>query len=317
MRFVFESIIFFILIFSGYWMYVIMRSFFYNQENKPKTKIIRISILCSLAIIFLIIAWGSFIEPRLIKIKHLEINLNATIQPEKIRLAFVSDFHAGPYKKNFFISRVVNKIIKQNPDVILLGGDFIENKESASYYLRPLKKLAEQYPTFAVMGNHEYNLSKFRGPKQKNRSQTLRRLFKEWHIPILDNQTQVVRTDKGWINITGLPEIWTGEANIAIAEYNSDPRAPKILLCHNPEIIIDQKANDFDLILSGHTHGGQVRLPWIGSVPPLPTSLGRSYDRGLFKLKNGYLYITAGIGTNLTRARLFNPPEITIIDLDL
>jgi len=298
-------------------MYVIVRSFFYDKEKQAKTKIVRICIVALLLFCFLIVSWGSFIESNRIVIKQTNLNYNQTVEKETLKIAFVSDTHVGPYKKNWFLNRVVDKIISEQPDIVLLGGDYILSREKNAKYLEPFKRLSAKYPTFAVTGNHEFKMGKPNDKRQKDRTATLRKLFAEWNIPILDNQTQIVETKHGSINITGIPDIWTELDDLEVAKLDSDPEAPKILLAHNPSIILDKEAESFDLVLSGHTHAGQIRLPWIGPLATPTMDLDKRFDQGIFKLKNGYLYITAGLGESGARARLFNPPEITILNLDL
>lgn len=317
MSFVFDFIIFFILFFSAYWMFVILRSFRHDAERQIKTKLVRLCFFVFLLLIFIIVQWGAFIEPQIITVKNIELNLKSTPRRETIKIALISDIHAGRYKKNLFVKRAVSKILKQNPDLLLIAGDFILGKEANAQYLYPLKNLAEKFPVVVVTGNHEFNMGKLNDQRAKDRTGLLRKLLAEWNISILDNATKKITTDQGNLNITGLPDIWIGKVDFNAAEINLDPRLPKILLVHNPDIILEQESSNFDLVLAGHTHCGQIRLPFIGSVPPLPTKLGRAFDKGLFQLKNNLLYITCGLGETGPRARLFNPPEITMINLDL
>ena len=298
-------------------MYVLLRSFKQDAEKQIKTKIVRLCFFVFLLLIFIVVQWGSFIEPQLIQTKKTAVDLKLTPRHETIKIALVSDFHVGRYKKNLFVEKAVNKIIDQKPDLVLIAGDFIMGKETNAQYLYPLKNLAEKYPVFAVTGNHEFNIGKPNDPHYNDRSGLLRKLFNDWNIFILDNATKKITTEQGSLNITGLPDIWTGQVDFNAAELNLDPRLPKILLVHNPDIILDEHAENYDLVLAAHTHAGQIRLPFIGSLPPLPTKLGRAFDQGLFQLKNNFLYITGGLGETGPRARLLNPPEITIINLDL
>ena len=91
----------------------------------------------------------------------------------------------------------------------------------------------------------------------------------------------------------------------------------KILLAHNPDAIYLPGAEQVDLILSGHTHAGQIRLPWIGPVPSVGTELGKDYCYGLFKKEDTLLYVSSGIGESGPRARFFSLPEIALINIDL
>lgn len=317
MNYVFDFVIFFILFSSAYWMYVIVRSFFSDKRNGVKTKLMRAIILFFLLLIFITVFGGSFIEPRRLAVTPVNINLNKTPQTEQIKIALISDFHAGYYKRTGWTQKVVDRIIKLNPDVVLLDGDFIDRKESAAQYLAPLQQLAKNFPTFAVTGNHEFNVSVNDRSTYDDRTGLLRELFSKWNIRLLDNANRSIFARGGIpIAICGIEDLWTGRADLGKAEEGVTV-SPKILLAHNPDVIKDEKASDFDLILSGHTHAGQFRLPGIGPIVPIPDKLGRAFDYGLFQLKNGYLFVTAGAGETGARARLFSRPEIVLINLDL
>jgi len=318
MRFIFDATIAFILLFSAYWAYILIRSFFYDRDTHNQTRLIRICLLVGLLACYFLVFWGSFIESRRLVVRDVPINLKTTAEHEQIKIAFVSDFHLGPYKKTFFTKQVVKQIIKQNPDIVLLGGDYILGGDgSNAKYLAPLKDLSDRYPVYAVTGNHEYHLADENDPHMIDRTATLRALFEKSNIKILENKTVGINVAGAKFNLTGLPEIWTHKANFQIASINQDPRLPNILLVHNPDIILDSLTEKYDLILAGHTHGGQIRLPFIGSLAPLPTKLGRHFDQGLFSTKTGYLYISSGLGESGARARLFDPPEIAILNIDL
>ena len=299
-------------------MYVIIHSFFYDKKKKIKTKIIRILFLLILLIIFGTIFYGSFIEPQLIIKRNYDINLNKTEQTEHIKAIFLTDIHVGRFKNDIFVQRVVNIVKKENPDIILLGGDYLLDKEKHAIDLHPLFQLAKTIPTFAVLGNHEYNQANYNDPSYDDRTKLIKQLFNDWNINLLINQNKTITINNSELSILGIDDLYTLTDDLNQAKKNIDNDIPKILLSHNPNIIAYDNFSEIDLTLSGHTHAGQIRLPIIGSVPNIPTSLGRKFDYGLFNLKQkGQLLISAGLGESGTRARLFNNPEITIIDLDL
>lgn len=298
-------------------MFIILRTFRQDAEKQIKTKLIRLCFFILLFLIFAGVQWGAFFEPQIIIVKKINLDLGTTQKKESIKIALIADIHAGRYKKNLFVKRAVNKILKQNPDLVLIAGDFILGKESNAQYLYALKNLSDKATVLSVTGNHEFNMGGYNDPHYKDKTALLRKQLAEWNIGILDNATKKISTNQGSLNITGLPDIWTGKVDFKAAELNLDPRLPKILLVHNPDIILDERSANYDLILAGHTHGGQIRLPFIGSVGIIPTKLGRAFDKGLFKLKNNLLLITSGLGESGPRARFFNPPEITMIALDL
>ena len=112
MTYLFDFIIFFILFYSGFWMYLIIRSFFSDKKDKVRTRIVRVIGLFFLLIIFSTIFYGSFIEPQRIVVTDYKVNLNKTEVTENIKVVFISDLHVGWYKDFVFVERVVDKIKK-------------------------------------------------------------------------------------------------------------------------------------------------------------------------------------------------------------
>lgn len=311
----FDFAIFFILIFAAYWIFIIVRTFF--VKNEAKTIVYRLLITILLVFLFFLTFWGSFIEPRLIKITDVKINLNKTPEIETIKIAFLSDFHLGQYKKDRFMKKIVKKIKAEQPDLIIFGGDYILGREKESIHMEPLKQLTFLYPMYAVTGNHEFNQGHFGDTDYTDRTATIRKMFANWNIKFLDNSHEKITIHGKTFELVGIEDLWTKRADLAKAEAGLDQALPKILVSHNPDVILDPESKKFDLILSGHTHAGQIRLPLIGSVPNIPTQLGRKYDYGLYPLGSNFLYVSSGLGESGPRARLLAPPEIAIINLDL
>jgi len=300
-------------------MYVIIRSFFNPTNKTVKTKLLRILLILVLLLISAIVFYGSFVEPQLIKEKQLDLSLGKTEKKENIKLVFVSDLHLGPYKQADFFRNVIDKIKKVSPDLVVFGGDFISDKEKEALLIpkNELKELAQSIPTFAVMGNHEYHSRKYGDPKKIDKTKTLREILAECNVQVLNNDVKNIKINNDEFVLSGIDDLWSGNSNLQLVVDQIDPKQPNVLISHNPDVLLDANHQFFDLILSGHTHAGQIRLPLIGSILGVPTILGREYDHGLFKFDKNLLYISAGVGESGTRARLFNPPEITVINLDL
>ena len=298
-------------------MYVIIHSFFCDKNNKVKTKLIRILLLIIIFICFATIFTGSFILPRIIATNNVYINLNNTPEQENIKIAFISDTHVGRYKKTNFIQNVADKIEQLEPDVLILGGDLIFKRGEYAIYLEPLAKLTNKFPVYAVFGNHESNQGFLNDPRRKDKSQQLRTLFANWNIKILENENEIIKINDQEIAILGTKELWTDEVDFEPTLKSLSSEIPKILISHNPDIIYNEKTSNIDLILSGHTHAGQIALPFIGPIPPVGTELGRDISSGLFKIEDTLLYISSGIGESGPRARLFTLPEIALINIDL
>lgn len=297
--------------------------------KKFKTRLKVFIPLVTLAILaFVVIFYGSFIEPRLIVVREQSIYLgnstagmnNANLVP--LRAVLISDIHVGPFKKIDFVEKVVLKINELKPDIIFMTGDFVFDKQLHTEFLTPFKNLKAPLGIYAVLGNHDYGRSHDL-PEETDevRAKSVRNALESLGIKMLVNDGEKIQTPEGkYFYVLGVDELWTGRADVkqSIRTFPSlEPPRPNILLCHNPDFILETENLGINLMLSGHTHGGQIRLPLIGPVPPLPDKLGRKYDRGLFTFDKTQLFITSGLGEIDARARLFNPPEIVLLNIYL
>lgn len=296
----------------------------WSKNNRQKTNL-KLILGAFLIIALILLIYGSLIEPHLIKTTNIKLNFNQTSTTEQLKIVQLSDLHAGGYKKTAYFEKVAQKIIDLNPDIIVLTGDYILGDENNVYYLKGLASATKIFPTYAVTGNHEYAIGTkqdFYNNKFIDKTTPLRKIFQELKIDLLENNGRLINHPKGQFYLAGLSEIWMQPNNLdqqlnTLFNKTSN-QIPKILLSHNPEIILATQADEFNLILSGHTHGGQIRLPLIGSIASIPTQMGRKYDQGLFKLNtNSFLYVNRGIGEVGPRARLFCRPEITLFEINL
>jgi predicted MPP superfamily phosphohydrolase len=264
----------------------------------------------------LVLLWGSLVEPRLLKTTRIRIALPVS---KPLRVAFASDMHVGPYKKARHMERLVRRILALEPDIILLGGDYLFDHGSGTDALLPFAQLRAPLGVFAVIGNHDAgHFWKLNGEGYAltDRSAEIASLFTSLGIVFLRNEHRVIEHGGGQLAIAGIDDLWNGNGS-ATAMSGIPDGMPTILLAHEPDTILDRASGRADLILSGHTHGGQIRLPLLGPVPPLPQKLGRKFDQGLFKRENGKrLFISHGCGESGVRARLFCVPEVVMLEID-
>lgn len=279
---------------------------------------------------FYVVAWGSFIEPRLIAVNYVSVDLPNFEPAKPVKIAFISDVHVGTYKKDGWIKKISSRITKLNPDAVLIAGDFIVNKSKQAKYLSGFEQFSSNIPVYAVLGDHDYRI--------KNKGHEIIRVdeesayivadtLKKAGVQILRNESREIKINNDSFLLVGLDELLSGKTNMsnAISQLTNQQinQLPTIVLIHNPDFILSEEltakagqTKKADLILSGNTHGGQIRLPFIGAVSPLPSRLPRSFDQGMFILENNRkLFITSGIGESGPRARLFNPPEIVLLEI--
>jgi len=277
------------------------------------------SLICAvlLWISIALVVYGSFIESRIITVNKKSIHISSL--PD-ITIAVVADFHVGPYKGRKFVQRAVQKIMALKPDIIVIPGDFIFDHHADASHLKPLKKLRAPLGVFAVMGNHDSGhhlmryLLKPEEPYQTvDRADEISNLLESLGISVLRNSAKIISKDGKKFALVGIDDLWMEECDIDSAFKKAD-KTPSILLAHNPDMILEPQYKRASLIISGHTHGGQVRLPFIGALTRVPDKLGNKYDQGIFTLKNGtVLAITHGIGETMGRMRFCCPPEILLL----
>jgi uncharacterized protein len=253
-----------------------------------------------------VIFYGSFIEVKTLVVTEETIVLSEN-PTEVLIVGVVADFHLGPYKGKRWAQTVVDELMRYEPDLILLPGDFIFHQADEADLLEPLAGFSAPYGVYAVTGNHDYT-----DGASPYVIDTLERLG----ITVLENERIRITVGEKELVLAGVSDLWfegsTHRAMTGIADEEIS-----ILLSHNPDAVLYSNADLADLVIAGHTHGGQIRLPWFGSIAHIPTELGNTYDKGLFFYKDQQLFITSGVGETGPRARLFNPPEVNLLVISL
>lgn len=322
-------------LFMGLWHDRHQKKFW--ESRHPILRTIALSLILAS---WLLVFYGSFIEPNIFAVKSQAIDL-PNYHGTPLRLAVISDLHIGPYKTREFLRRAVKKIETLSPDAVLIAGDIVYNKASQTKHLAPLKNLAGKFPVYAVLGDHDYHLKFAPSPTpannglpatilnefnnatllDNNRSEIVTKALEQNGIIVLSNKNSLL---KNLVWLAGLEDIATGRADCDAALAGTDDQLPRLLLVHNPDAIFYPQISNIDLIIAGHTHAGQIRLPLIGSLARIPTYLGNKYGGGVFNIATipdaptsakTKLFITSGIGESGPRTRLFNPPEIAILTI--
>ena len=224
-----------------------------------------------------------------------------------MRVVLVSDVHvAGPDMPPSRIARIVEQVNALKPDAVLLAGDFVSDKRvktraySASEGLAGLAKLRARKGVFAVLGNHDH------WRNQKEISAALRVA----NVRILSNEAVTV----GALRLGGVDDDFTNHANVEATVAAMRSRSgSRVLLSHSPDIAVNTP-RDVTLILAGHTHCGQIRLPFIGPVAYV-TKYGERYNCGLKVEGPRRVVVTAGIGTSALPLRLAVPPDLWLLTL--
>lgn len=292
-------------------------------------------ILISIILILLII---SYFECNSFKFKKYVIKNNKNA--DNFNIIFITDFHNKNYKNKNKI--IINKIFSENPDIIVLGGDFINfskkmmknNEVGINNTIEFIKIICqknsfncESCKIFFALGNHELRLKKCKNPKLENKYLEFIRFLLNNNIQILedginklnDNFTlSTLNLYDGYYN-----KVFNHDKNfktidkIIFDKYfkSLNNKNYNIAVFHKPDYAIDFINYGFDLVLSGHYHGGLIRLPFLGvlfspDIKPFP-----KYGYGLYKILDKYIIVSSGLGEHFINLRINNYPEICLINI--
>lgn len=241
-------------------------------------------------------------EPQALRTEKIPVRVAS--QGDTVRLVQISDLHLSQF--NSYFEKVCQRVAELKPDIILLTGDYLEEERNIRGVLSFLKKLEAPHGIFAVQGNWEY-WSRLEG-------ENLRRHFKGVGVKLLINEREDLDVKGHPLSIFGL-DYPSSIDNLNRLQKDVDPKRFNLLLSHVPAFAHEQLNSHIKLILSGHTHGGQVRLPYL---PPfyLPRYSGR-FVSGFYKVSQHQipLYVSRGVGTSVLPLRLFCRPEIGLFEL--
>lgn len=253
-----------------------------------------------------IFAIAGYLNRLNIKIKELEINLSNNHSKE-YRVVFFSDLHISVVNNHSFLQNVVNKINSLNPDLILIGGDLVDEKASKLRELKladELRNLKSKFGVFSITGNHEYI----------NGSDSTIKFLEELNIKFLRDEVKLIDSSFYVIGREDYSKrAFTGKSRKSLEElvHNLQNEIPKILLDHQPLNLNEAVDNNIDLQLSGHTHQGQI------APANLITKLVYELSWGYKQKSKTHFYVSSGIGTWGPPIKLGNDAELILIKLRL
>jgi predicted MPP superfamily phosphohydrolase len=253
----------------------------------------------------LLASYASTIEPHWTEVVHLTLALpRLPRRLDGLTLVQISDLHAGDYADAAKLRRFVAMTNALQADVAVVTGDMFQSTaEEAQVCARELSALRAPLGVFAIMGNHERRLPPEEGEEP----------FRRAGLTVLANAAHQVAVDGASLWMVGIDDVTMRRSDMAQALDGVPEAACKVLLVHEPDFADRAAQHPIDLQLSGHTHGGQIRLPGIG--PLLLPVLGRKYPMGLYHVRDTWVYTNRGLGVNRPPMRLNCRPEITLFTL--
>lgn len=256
-----------------------------------------------------VLADMKWLEPRWLGVGHHAVPLGQAGQP--IRLLQLSDFHASEQVSLAFIQSAVEAGLRLKPDLICLTGDFITWRYDAfARFAEVLKPLADAAPTFATLGNHDGG--SWVGTAGYPDTGLVREMLLKARVELLHNRNTTLKLQGRTLNLAGIGDLWAEEVEPRSAFAGLSQANPTVLLSHNPDAKDQVKDFPWDLMLSGHTHGGQCDLVFFGT--PFAPVRDKRFVRGLHPWNSRWIHTTKGVG-NLHGVRLNCRPEVSLLTL--
>jgi uncharacterized protein len=222
---------------------------------------------------------------------------------ERIRIAFLSDLHFGPYIRARSVAAWVDAVASERPDLVVVGGDLVESvgTQDVAPLLRELRRLRAPLGVYAAWGNHDHGRFGDLGPFAAALSGV--------GVEVLTNRGVQVRDD---LYLAGLDDFDAGSPDLDAALRDRADGSACLLVAHNPDALV-LVPEAVDLTLCGHTHGGQIRVPGIGALVT-SSGYGQLFVDGWTRAP-ALAYVSRGLGVGLVPVRLNCPAELTVVDL--
>jgi hypothetical protein len=259
-------------------------------------------------------AYARFVEPNWIKVRNLRLRWRGP----RLRVVVLSDFHARAREASRY-ARIVRKVNELGPDLVLLGGDYLDGLDASGEKLAslaPVKELVAERGVFGVLGNHDsqdVDEHEVDGPVEPAviREPAIVDALRRMRVHVLDNE----HVEVGGVKLIGMGSFRAKKSDPVRAFDGIAPHDPRLVLVHNWQSLRLPGVGPFDLAIAGHTHGGQACVPFTGICPFLEEDM-LPYSAGLYRWeRGGRLYVTRGLGTSELRARFGVRPEIAVLDL--
>jgi predicted MPP superfamily phosphohydrolase len=280
---------------------------------------IRLFILGALGLM----AGKGFLNTRNLELVKLKVGLKSLPNAfDGLKVGQITDIHAGPLVSRELIRKGVDKIMSARPDLIVLTGDFFSGatkilwttyggfkEKHYEYCMEELGRLKAPLGVFAVLGNHDFWSGIEVADKIANG-------LKNVGVRVLRNEFQTLKRGGETLQLIGVDDYWEGSYSLSGALKNVPEDACRILLSHNPDVNedIENLGKHIDLIISGHTHGGQIVLPFVGALY-VPSPFGQKYLAGLVRDGKRQTYVSRGLGLFFIPIRLNCPPDVSVLTL--
>ena len=283
------------------------REHYYTLIKTLKNYITKL-IAIGLSLIICCYLYGTKIEPNWIEVVKINLPIpNLAKEFDNFKLVQISDIHVGNYMPQSRLDKIIRLIAQQQADAVVITGDLITKKQNfiPQNLTKFLLKLSSKQITLAVLGNHD---------RVHQQMKILENILIESNVINLNNQINIIHRGTKKLIFAGIDDPYVGNPDLTKVVKQLTDNSPAILLVHEPDFVdISAKTGKFALQLSGHSHGGQIKMPFL---PPSILPLGaRKYFVGLNKIGNTLEYTNRGLGMIAIPMRFNSRPEITVFTL--
>jgi predicted MPP superfamily phosphohydrolase len=258
---------------------------------------------------------GGAADPTIVEPGHIETTHQSVKLPgwpaalEGFTVAHITDLHRSALVSRQFLADAIERVNALHPDLLVVTGDYLtdDGHEKPATYVQDVADCFAQaratHGVIASLGNHDHWFN----------ADLVTQKIQQAGIPVLRNQNTTITVHGAKLSIVGLGDLWTEGVDMTNAFRGLD-QTPAIVLMHNPDTFEHWTHPGTNLILAGHTHGGQVNIPVIG--PPLvPSRYGQKYAHGLFRQRDSLMYVNRGLGVIWPGVRFNCRPEIAVFHL--
>jgi predicted MPP superfamily phosphohydrolase len=296
--------------------------FFINELRRPVRvtkwegrgrlwrKRLRIALTGILMVVVAAVGWAFFIEPNRLIVRHETLQMHQWPSSlSNLRIAVLSDLHVGgSFIDDDKVKTIVQRTNELQPDLIVIAGDYISGgrrdpARAPETFAHLLKEFRAPLGVYSVLGNHDwwYDGARVRHALEAN------------GIKVLENETAKLDVRGTTLWLAGFADLWTRTPRVHETTEEIPQNETIIALTHNPDIF-PRLPQRVALMIAGHTHGAQIRLPFIGPIVQ-PSRVSPAYTRGHVFENGHHLFVTTGIGTSIAPVRFGVPPEIVLLTL--
>lgn len=257
-----------------------------------------------LIIVSLVFIYSFFVEPSILLVKHHQVSISDNEGTDSIKAVVLADIHVGIFDNGVSLERIIKTVNEQNPDIVFIPGDFIYKLEANQMEERLADFADINAPVYAVTGNHDIL------DMGKSETVKMEAVLREGGMNIINNSYEKITINDKELTIIGLSDFWEDEVNYGTLNH-ADGEENVIVIAHNPDTVYEFKEGvNVDLVITGHTHGGQIRLPYMYKTQ-IPTY--HEFDKGWDEVNGIPLFINSGIGMIGLPFRFLIPPQIDVL----